>query len=342
VTGGGVTRARPNVSILIPAYNAEATLPACLEGIARSTWQPLEVILFSDGSTDSTEAIATAAGCRIVRNDGRPRGPAHGRNEAAKAAVGDWLLLVDADVVIAPDALELLGEEMLAKGAIGAFGSYDDTPRSQRGTSLYANLRHHFVHQHGPADASTFWSGLGLIDRETFLRFGGFDEALFPYPSIEDVELGARLVAAGHRIRLVHAAHGKHCKDWPLLRVWHTDIFRRAVPWAEMIIDGKTAGADLNVSQIERIKALVALLGLALLLGSVIVPQFLIGVVATWLAYIWFNRDFFGFLAKRLPLHRLALAVTMHWCYHIYSTFTFVIIAVTRRLGWRRRIAVPE
>src|SRR5437868_5535618 len=88
-------------------------------------------------------------------------------------------------------------------GASAAFGSYDDRPISRRTASLYVNLRHHFVHQHSARDASTFWSGLGLIDRRIFLDIGGYDEVLFTRPSIEDIELGTRLVAAGHIVCLV-------------------------------------------------------------------------------------------------------------------------------------------
>ena len=56
--------------------------------------------------------------------------------------------------------------------------------------SQYRNLLHHFVHQHGHAEASTFWAGCGAIRRAAFDAVGGFDAARFPRPSIEDIELG--------------------------------------------------------------------------------------------------------------------------------------------------------
>ena len=74
---------------------------------------------------------------------------------------------------------------------------------------------------------------------------GGFDERRFVHPSIEDVELGARLVAAGGKIRLVPEAQGKHCKDWTLLQVWRTDILRRAYPWSCLLM-AKIAIKDSN------------------------------------------------------------------------------------------------
>lgn len=326
---------RPSVAVIVPAYNAQATIGPCLDAIRAALQPGDELIVYDDGATDNTNAMAKAAGARILRNEGRPKGPGYGRNAAAQAAASDLLLFVDADVVIAPDVLDLLAGEIASSGAIAAFGSYDDHPRSDRYTSLYANLRHHFVHQNGPREATTFWSGIGMIDRKTFLAFGGYDTALFVHPSIEDVELGVRLKSKGHRIRLVHQAFGTHCKDWSLWRVWHTDVVRRAYPWSELIADGRTAGLDLNVATGERITAFMAVASLACLLVAPFYGPALVGAIGFILGYAIRNRKFFGFLAGRLPLAGLAVAVAMHWCYHIYATATFVLVQLMTKLHLR-------
>ncbi|MEO8722409.1 MAG: glycosyltransferase [Sphingobium sp.] len=326
----------PTVAIIIPAYNAEATLPACLEGIAGMSRAADEVIMFIDGATDRTDEIAKAAGITIIRNDGAPRGPGFGRNAAAAAAKSQYLLFIDADVVISRDALALLLEDMQKHGASAAFGSYDDAPRSRRVTSLYANLRHHFVHQNSARDATTFWSGLGLIDRRLFVDLGGYDVELYAHPSIEDVELGTRVVAAGHRIRLVPEALSKHCKDWSLWRVWHTDVVRRAYPWSCLLVDGATNGADLNVQSTERAKAAVALLIAMFLVLGLVMPSLLLAAATMALLYIVMNGKFFGFLGRTLSPWMVPGAVMMHWCYHIYSSATFVFVTVITRLGLRK------
>lgn len=326
---------RPTVTVIVPAYNAQATIAPCLDAIHAAMQPGDELIVYDDGATDDTNAIAKAAGARILRNEGSPKGPGFGRNAAARAAATDLILFVDADVVIAPDVLDLLAGEIGRTGAIAAFGSYDDHPRSDRYTSLYANLRHHFVHQNGPCEATTFWSGIGMIDRKTFLAFGGYDTALFVHPSIEDVELGVRLKSRGHRIRLVHQAFGTHCKDWSLWRVWHTDVVRRAYPWSALIADGRTAGIDLNVATGERITAFLAVASLICLLASPFYGPALIAAAFFALGYGIRNRKFFGFLAKRLPVGGAVVAVAMHWCYHIYATATFVIVQVMTKLRLR-------
>ncbi|MXO60729.1 glycosyltransferase [Altererythrobacter salegens] len=326
-----------SVTIVIPAYNAEATLPACLDGISSLTYPVEEVILFSDGATDSTEEIAEKYGATIIRNRGRPLGPANGRNEAVKVARTEFILFVDADVIVSPTCLELLIADLEANGAAAAFGSYDDSPSSQRVTSLYANLRHHYVHQHSLRDATTFWSGLGLIRRDIFLACGGFDAEKFVYPSVEDIELGVRIINAGHRIRLVPEALAKHYKDWSLWRVWHTDVARRALPWARIIVSEKTTCSNLNVSLTERVRAGIAVLLIIQLLISLFQPLFAIPTIALTTLYLVLNSGFFGLLVRRISFGRAIGAIAMHLCYHVYSCSTFVLVLAFDKLELFRR-----
>ena len=325
--------ADPSVSVIVPAHNAEATLPDCLQSLRNMTVEPVEVLVYVDGATDGTDQIARDSGARILKNSGSPKGPALARNAAAEVASSDLLCFVDADVVVSPDCLRKLIDDMQAHAAVAAFGSYDDEPASLRATSLYANLRHHYVHQHGNRDATTFWSGIGLIRRDIFLQFGGFDWERFPYPSVEDVELGMRVVAAGHRIRLVPSALGKHCKDWSLWRVWHTDVLRRARPWSLLLSERPNATKDLNLAKEERAKALLALMMPTLVAGELLSNVFPVLAAITAFLYGFVNRGFFSFLFQRLPVTSFAIAVMMHWCYHCYSALTYVWTMVQLRLG---------
>ena len=323
------------MSIIVPAYNAADTLTECLQALREAMTAKDELIVFDDGSTDNTPAIAQAAGAKVLSNPGAPKGPAHGRNTAAAAATKPWLLFIDADVILHQDAIELLAGATKETDSSAAFGSYDDQPRSLRTTSLYANLRHHFVHQQGQQRASTFWSGIGLIERMTFLKAGGFDVRQFSHPSIEDVELGMRLVSAGYRIVLVPQAQGTHWKDWSLWRVWHTDVIRRALPWSRLIADGKVATSDLNLAHSERRLAALALsVPLFATLGIIWRGALLVSVAALIL-YVLGNRRFFAFLARRLPLGKLLGAIVMHWCYHIYASVTFAAVLMATKLGLR-------
>lgn len=328
---------RDAVSVIVPAYNAEATLPECLMAVRAAMGPQDELIVFDDGSTDSTGAIARAQGARIVVNPEAPKGPAHGRNTAAKSAAKPYLMFIDADVIIRTDAIDRLMAEVNQSGAVAAFGSYDDQPRSTRLPALYANLRHHFVHQAGRREATTFWTGIGLIDAEIFRHFGGYDEVQFAHPSIEDVELGMRLINAGHRIRLVPEAQGTHWKDWTLARVWHTDVVRRALPWCRLIADGQAAAPDLNLARTERLLALLALGVATTLIAGFFMPILWIATAALFAFYVAGIMPFVRLLARRMGPLKLGGAIAMHLCYHIYASCTYAVVMLATRLGLRRR-----
>lgn len=328
---------RNGVSIVVPAYNAEATLPDCLKAIRAAMQPDDELILFDDGSTDSTRDIAEAAGARIVSNPGRPKGPGHGRNKAAVSASRPYLMFIDADVIIHADTIDRLVAEVEATEADAAIGSYDDHPRSRRLPALYANLRHHFVHQSGNREATTFWSGIGLMRADVFRDFGGYDDVLFVHPSIEDVELGMRLINAGKRIRLVPEAQGTHWKDWTLWRVWHTDIVRRALPWSRLIADGQVAEADLNLAKKERVLAALALSVPAALVGGFVFKPLWAAAAVLLALYVIGILPFVRLLASRMNALQLVGAVGMHLCYHLYASATYAGVMLATRLGLRRR-----
>src|SRR5690242_14030921 len=86
------------LSIIIPTYNEEEYLPRLLASIRSQRFEGYEIIVADNKSTDRTREIAARFGAKIV--DGGMPGP--GRNLGARAAQGDLLLFLDADVIL-PD-----------------------------------------------------------------------------------------------------------------------------------------------------------------------------------------------------------------------------------------------
>jgi glycosyltransferase involved in cell wall biosynthesis len=102
-------RPHPLVSVIVPAFNAEATLLETLRSVAAQTHRHLEILIVDDGSTDSTPAIAE----RFCAEDSRARllrkengGVASARNAGIIAAQGHWVAPVDADDLWHPEKIE--------------------------------------------------------------------------------------------------------------------------------------------------------------------------------------------------------------------------------------------
>lgn len=106
----------PSVAILIPARNEERTILACIDAALASRDATIEVIVLDDGSTDNTAAIVAErasgdARLRLVTAPPLPlnwKGKPHACHVLASYAQSDFLLFVDADVTLAPDAAAAL------------------------------------------------------------------------------------------------------------------------------------------------------------------------------------------------------------------------------------------
>ena len=96
------------ISVIIPAYNAEATLADCLESVARQTVRPFEVVLVDDGSTDNTRRVAARFEKRLILRIVTQinSGLGNARNAGMSAATGDAYAFLDADDIWLPSKLE--------------------------------------------------------------------------------------------------------------------------------------------------------------------------------------------------------------------------------------------
>jgi glycosyltransferase involved in cell wall biosynthesis len=121
---------KPLVSILIPAYNAEEWIADTLRCAIAQTWEPKEIIVVDDGSTDRTLAIARQFESEQFRAvTQKNQGAAATRNTALSLSHGDYIQYLDADDLIGPDKIakqmEALGEapdpRTLVSGPWGEF-----------------------------------------------------------------------------------------------------------------------------------------------------------------------------------------------------------------------------
>lgn len=103
------------VSIIVPIYNAEKYLSACLDSIIYQTYKNLEIILINDGSLDDSISICKQyikKDNRIKLIDDKNHGVSHARNKGIKEATGKYILFIDADDIIKKKYIEILVKEI--------------------------------------------------------------------------------------------------------------------------------------------------------------------------------------------------------------------------------------
>lgn len=313
----------PFISVIIPVRDGGAAFRVCLETLLASDYAAWEGIVVDDGSSDGSAALSAATGLRVEGSPTPGAGPAAARNLGGRLAAGEILFFLDADVAVQPDSLSRVAQVFSGLTPPAAcFGSYDDAPAAPNFLSQYKNLQHHYVHQHSREEASTFWSGCGAIRRDVFLEMGGFSER-YRRPSIEDIELGYRLRAAGYSIRLVKSLQVKHLKRWTAQTLLLSDIRDRALPWSQLMLERGQLPNDLNVQRAQRLSGALVVSGLLLLLlGFLYRPL-------RWLALAAFggttaiNWPYYHFLArKRGPAFAL-LSWPWHLLYLLYGAAAF-------------------
>ena len=308
------------ISVIVPAYNCrtmiDRSLPPMLEMKQRG--EICEIIVVDDGSTDGTNEAAAAAGARVIACKGR-RGPAAARNLGAQEALGDILWFVDADIVPKIDAARKVRHALASRDYAAVFGSYDDTPPGRNFLSQYKNLVHYHYHQNIRRDVSTFWAGCGAVWRDTFLALAGFDVAYYR-PSIEDIEFGYRLRAAGSLIRQAPELQGTHLKVWTFRNFMITELRDRAIPWSFLLLSRDCAKDELNIAVTERIRALVACVFVVSLLAG------LVGLTPWWLTVFLLitafaaNLELFAVFHRRNGLLFAIGGMFFHQFYYLYST----------------------
>ena len=256
-------------------------------------------------------------------------GPAAARNAGAQRATADILVFVDADVIVHRDAIGRIRAAFGHDPTLAAlFGSYDDEPGAPGAVSGFRNLLHHHVHQQAAGPAETFWAGVGAIRRQAFLGAGGFDQARFPRASIEDVELGMRLVAAGARIRLDPEIQGTHLKRWTLLGMLRTDFARRGIPWIGLLLRSRTVPRHLNLGWRHRLSAAASLLALFAVVRRR--PAVLAGAV---LALVGLNRSLYALVLRRLGPGGAVAGLGVHVVHHLAATASVAVGLAADALG---------
>jgi alpha-1,6-rhamnosyltransferase len=210
---------RPLVSVIIPAYNAEAGLERTLASVFAQDYSPFEVIVVDDGSTDTTTAVAAGvAGVRCIRQENA--GPSAARNRGVDEAGGEFLAFVDADDEVPPNKLSIQAGYLLDHPEAGCVLGRQEVAEDGAGAPDWIGRDPIFGDLGGVPLMSM------VVRRKVFVELGGFDRGL---RIAEDRDLLVRMRERGVGIGVVPEVvlrrhfHGRNLtfdrpQNHPLLR----------------------------------------------------------------------------------------------------------------------------
>ena len=201
-------------SFIIPVYNRPDEVAELLDSLCRQTCKDFEVIVVEDGSQVPCEDVVNRFADRLpVRYLNKPNsGPGQSRNYGVERASGDYVLILDSDVVL-PDGYVQAVDDALSQSDTDAFGGPDSAHPSFTPTQKAINyaMTSFFTTggiRGGKRKLDRFFPrsfNMG-IKRHVYTRLGGFSKMRFG----EDIDFSYRIVEAGFTTRLLPDA-------W----VWH-------------------------------------------------------------------------------------------------------------------------
>jgi len=177
------------VSVVVPTYNDSRTIGLCLESVLAQTYQPLEVIVVDDASTDDSAEVAARHPCTLIRAAVNG-GPGAARNLGVSHAKGDVIFFVDADMTVYPQGIAQAVRLLSGPEGYGAvFGVPDKVPLFPEGLiGQYRILQYHYWRKSAEGLVSGGFYALGAVRRDAFDRAGWFNPELRQTEEIDHAE----------------------------------------------------------------------------------------------------------------------------------------------------------
>lgn len=158
----------PLISIIITTKNEEKRLPALLSSIENQTYQPIEVVVVDNNSTDKTKEIAEEFGTAVF-NYGPERSSQ--RNYGVSQSKGDFVLILDADMELTPSVIEDCVSVIKQQPELKALV----IPEESFGEGFWAKCK--WLERSCYVGDDTI-EAARFFDKEVFEEFGGYDTAL--------------------------------------------------------------------------------------------------------------------------------------------------------------------
>ncbi len=192
----------PLVSITITTKNEEANIGTCLKSIKAQSYGNIETIVVDNHSVDRTQDIARSFTDKVF--DKGPERSAQRNFGMMQVAKGDYLMFIDADMILAPDLIGDCVERLNRQDAVALH-----IPEIVLGTNFWSRVRRF---ERSCYDGTVI-DGVRFCRRDVFLRIAGFDESL---TGVEDWDLDKKIKQVGSIALLDGQRRGDPGHPWEL------------------------------------------------------------------------------------------------------------------------------
>lgn len=206
------------VAVVVPNFNGETILTACLDALGRQTVPPAEVLVVDNASSDGSRELLAARGVRVLALD-RNHGFAGGADRGVAATSAPLVAVLNSDARPAPDWLERLlaaprpehvwcWGSVLVSPSTGAIESAGDLWSDRGFAYKLARGRPLSELPDDPYEVFAAPGAAPLFRRDRFEALGGYEERFFLY--YEDIDLAYRALLRGWRALVVPTARVEH------------------------------------------------------------------------------------------------------------------------------------
>jgi len=204
------------LSIIVPSFHSGSIIDQCLKAIdaeLKNSSQYYEILVI-DSSLQPP--LLPQLPNLILYHSSAKLFASEARNIGARIAKYPTLVFVDADVIILPEAIQKLVNDLQA-GVDGVGGVYEIHNSNTSRISTYQDLFLLFRYKNIPHDKNFFSSAQFAVGKETFWEVEGFSENLQSY---EDVDLGFKLQRKFFKINVCFDSRGYHLKNFTLKSIF--------------------------------------------------------------------------------------------------------------------------
>ena len=294
-----------DISVVIPAYNAEKYISNCLNSIIFNTFKVKEIIVVDDQSKDRTidevkilKRISKIP-IKIIQTPTNS-GPALARNIGAKSSLSEYIFFADSDTCLMRDTIEKASQTILKnKNYISAVvGLYNISRDQNLIASFKTSYYFYLLGEKGVIEYDQFSASCALIRKKDFLDIGGYDEWFKPGMDLENEELGYRLIKNKKRIFLDPDVRCNHTfpSNFKLLYLF----FHRTSLWFEMYLSRRKKAAVNSVQKAGYVTLLPSILIFFFLINLILNIKYIFLVnISILIIYILVNIPYFFYCSRR-------------------------------------------